>query len=63
MVKCPHCNELVSKVNLDAVECSGLRTILFSCPHCQKILNVQIDPIAIKTDIIAAIQNIYGNNR
>jgi hypothetical protein len=32
-------------------------TILYSCPHCQKVLNVQIDPVALKTDIITALQN------
>ena len=62
MAKCPHCNELVLRVNLDKVESSALsgvslNTILYSCPHCQKVLNVQIDPVALKTDIITALQN------
>ncbi|MGB6371157.1 MAG: hypothetical protein WBF68_09015 [Atribacterota bacterium] len=62
MAKCPHCNKPVLRVNLDEVKSSVVfgaswRTILYSCPHCQKVLNVQIDPVALKTDIIAAIQN------
>ncbi len=62
MAKCPHCNKPVLRVKLDKVESSALsgtswNTILYSCPLCQKVLNVQIDPVAIKTDIIAAIQN------
>jgi len=62
MAKCPHCNKLVSKVNLEKVESSALsgtkwNTIIYSCPLCQKVLNVQIDPVALKTDIIASIQN------
>lgn len=66
MAKCPHCNELVLRVNLDKVESSALggpwNTILYSCPHCQKVLNVQIDPIAIKTDIIEAIKILLKRN-
>jgi len=62
MANCPYCNEPVLRVNLDKVESSALfgtswNTILYSCPHCQKVLNVQIDPVALKTDIIAALQN------
>ena len=62
MAKCPHCNKPVLRVNLDEVESSVVfgtswRTILYSCPLCQKVLNVQIDPVALKSDIIAAIQN------
>ena len=62
MAKCPHCNEPVLRVNLDKVESSALsggswNTILYSCPHCQKVLSVQIDPVALKTDIITALQN------
>lgn len=63
MAKCPHCNKPVLSVNLDEVESSALfndtswRTIIYSCPLCQKVLNVQIDPVALKSDIIAAIQN------
>ena len=28
------------------------KCIAFCCPHCNSILSVQIDPIAIKTDIV-----------
>lgn len=65
MAKCPHCNKLVLSVNLDKVESSVLfggswNTILYSCPNCQKVLNVQIDPIAIKTDIIDDIKMLLN---
>ena len=69
MAKCPYCNNTILSINLEKVQSSALcsmppwNTILYSCPHCQKVLNVQIDPIAIKTDIIEATQKIYDNNR
>ena len=62
MAKCPYCEKFLLRVNLDEVESSGLfgiawRTILYSCPSCQKVLNAQIDPIALRTEIVEAIHN------
>lgn len=59
--KCPHCDALISRLNLEEMTSSALfgqewRTIAYVCPNCQKILSTQIDPIAIKTDIINAIK-------
>jgi hypothetical protein len=55
--KCPKCEKLLSTVN-----CSGIdvkvalgttwKGISHICPFCNTILSVQIDPIAIKTDIV-----------
>ena len=58
---CPQCNATISHLNIQEMISSGLlgpqwRTIAFLCPICQKILSIQIDPIAIKTDIINAIK-------
>ncbi len=57
---CPECNAMVSHLNIQEMTSAALfgtewRTIAFLCPTCQKILSIQIDPIAIKTDIINAI--------
>ena len=62
MAICPHCNNPVSRINIEKVDSSALsgatwNTIIYSCPSCKKVLNVQIDPIAIKTDTITAIKN------
>lgn len=63
---CPECNSLVSHLNIQEMTSSAFfgtqwRTIAFVCPTCQKILSIQIDPIAIRTDIINAIANITKN--
>jgi len=62
MSKCPYCEKVISRLNLEELTASALfgtewRTIAYSCPKCQKIINAQIDPIAIRTDIIAEIKN------
>ena len=53
MANCPHCNQMISRLNLQEMTSSALfgqewRTIAYVCPMCQKIISTQIDPIAIK---------------
>lgn len=55
--KCPKCEALVSSVNINDVDgyVSGIsrwRCISFSCRSCNAVLSVQMDPIAIKTDLL-----------
>jgi phage terminase large subunit GpA-like protein len=61
MALCPHCNSMVSYLNLEAMTSSVFmgtkwNTIAYVCPHCNKIINAQIDPIAIKTDTVNEIK-------
>ena len=62
MAICPHCNSQVTRLNLEALSSSSFmgiewNTIAYTCPTCQKIISTQIDPIAIKTDIVNEIKN------
>jgi hypothetical protein len=62
---CPKCEANVTRVNLTEITASAFmgkqwRTVKYSCPHCNTILGVQIDPIAIKTDIVEAILHAFG---
>lgn len=59
--KCPYCNGIVTRIQLVEVPSSAFmgrewRTLLYTCPLCQKILSTSIDPIAIQSDIINAIK-------
>lgn len=59
--KCPYCNTVITRLNLEEMPASALfgqewRTIAYTCPSCQKIITASIDPIAIRTEIINAIQ-------
>ena len=58
--KCPKCDKLVTRANINEIEASAFmgtnwRTVTYSCPLCNTILGCQIDPIAIKTDIVEEI--------
>lgn len=60
--KCPKCEKILNNVRIALVDCKeGLagrswRGVSYACPFCNTILSVQIDPIAIKTDIVAEIK-------
>jgi len=62
MGKCPHCNALITYVNIvemipSAFMGTQLRTIAYVCPMCQKIINAQIDPMAIKVDTVNELKS------
>lgn len=68
MAKCPACNTYISHLNLEKMTSSAFmgetwNTIAYVCPFCQKIISVQIDPIAIKTDIVNEIKNFIRSGR
>jgi hypothetical protein len=56
--KCPKCEGalrrvVVESITLDQDETS-LKGATYSCPHCGTCLNVSIDPLALKTEIVEA---------
>lgn len=55
--KCPKCDNPVQNVTISEVSAgvpfgTKWKAISFNCQSCQTVLSIQIDPIAIKTDII-----------
>ncbi|RKY08808.1 MAG: hypothetical protein DRP65_08625 [Planctomycetota bacterium] len=63
---CPHCENIVSsaKVELvDSVETFGTRwkSALFSCPHCNKVLNVSFDITSHAKHIIEQVTKNITN--
>lgn len=68
--KCPKCEKLVSYVVFGAVDArfdrmggSTFNALAYRCPHCQTILSVQIDPVALKTDTVNEILKALGQQR
>jgi hypothetical protein len=55
--KCPKCDRIVPKIYCEGIDIevpggASWKGINHCCPFCHAVLSVQIDPIAIKTDII-----------
>ena len=65
MALCPSCDAPVLRAVIQEVPIGGLfseqwRGITYSCPSCQHVLSVAIDPIAIKSDIVDEILTALG---
>lgn len=61
--KCPKCENVIRKFLLEEVDGDsgpGARTtwrcLTYLCPTCRTIVGVQIDPIAIKADLLKEIK-------
>lgn len=55
--KCPKCNGVVHQAVADDIRIKGSGGVPWLglahlCPHCSTILGMQIDPIALKSDIL-----------
>jgi hypothetical protein len=65
MANCPHCGKPAHTVTIEPIDGSVLlgstyKCIAFKCNACQKILSVQIDPIAVKADIVNDVAKLLG---
>ena len=60
--KCPKCEMLVSEVTAESVEIRSprasvsFRGVSYACPFCHSILSVQLDPLALKAEIVADLK-------
>ena len=54
--KCPSCQSLVTSLRGNGLEVSfsggSFKAVTYNCPFCNSILGCQIDPIALRTDIV-----------
>jgi hypothetical protein len=60
MALCPSCNAAIHHVTIQDVTVGGLATdqwngITYSCPACQHVLSVAIDPVALQADLVDEI--------
>jgi hypothetical protein len=59
MADCPKCNHSLSGVDSEHMTVfSGMQQwngIAYSCPACHVLLSVEIDPVALKADIVAEV--------
>ncbi len=64
--KCPKCESTITNVKIEGVDVyvsmnKRWRGVSYICPSCNSVLSVQIDPVALKTDIInGVVKKIKG---
>lgn len=59
--KCPHCGRLVSSVSVDDITLNvelepQWKGFSYSCSSCQKVLSVQLNPLAVNADLLQEIK-------
>jgi hypothetical protein len=66
-VKCPKCEKLTSSFNLKPVSLKAGRTsyhgVAYSCPFCFSAVGVQMDPIALRTDVLNGVKELLGKRK
>ena len=58
--KCPKCEKPVMTVKGDPVTinvsvANQLKGVSYSCANCSTVLGVEIDPLAVRTEIVAHV--------
>lgn len=60
MTKCPKCDKTLVRINLEAITADAgmtrYKSVIFSCPFCHAALGAQIDPLAVSSDLKAALK-------
>jgi hypothetical protein len=58
--KCPYCKELLKQVRIESIEMVGVpgahKGISYVCSHCDTVLNVSMNPIALNENLLSEIQ-------
>jgi len=64
MAKCPRCEKPISRLSFTSLDAaSGLdswKAVVYSCPACGCAIGAQIDPLAIKADIVNDVAALLG---
>lgn len=66
--KCPHCEGTPLTIKIEPVEgtvndVKRWKLIEYICPLCGKIINVQLDPIAVETETVARIEELLEQKK
>ncbi len=66
--KCPKCEKLVTTVKTESVTVGTafqpqFRGLGLTCPYCQTILGVSIDPISLKVDTVNEVMERLKKGR
>jgi hypothetical protein len=60
--QCPKCNVPISSVTLERITIKGKETnwkgVSYLCPSCNCVLSVSIDPVALKAEILQALEDL-----
>lgn len=62
--KCPHCEEVMGRLNSESVKMGPSDQFLYglalSCPGCDTVISVIIDPERMVYDIVEQVKSALG---
>jgi phage FluMu protein Com len=63
--KCPKCDEVMPTIKIQGVTAKELfgaswNAISYQCPKCDTVLSVEMDPVALKSDIVNEVAKRLG---
>lgn len=62
--KCPKCDNIVTYLKGHPTDIraggSAYNGVQYQCPYCTAILGAEVDPLAIKSDILNGVKKILG---
>lgn len=53
----------VMPIAVSAMPGSRFNSVKYSCPSCGNVLNVGVDPVALKSDIVSEILQALGKGK
>lgn len=61
MATCPHCSKAVTRFKISQVSgnapgMSNWKCLAFSCPSCDAVLGANLDVMALRAELLAAIK-------
>lgn len=64
--KCPQCKKILSSVTCERIDVQVLmgnswKGMACKCPYCETVINVQVDPAALRADILNGLLEIQRN--
>ncbi len=63
--KCPKCEKSITYIRVENVDLNAgsqsWHGVSYYCPHCHVVLGVELDPVALKADIVNEILRALGH--
>ena len=60
---CPFCNAVLGRLAIESLDGTiypdepDWRLLAFQCPDCRSVLSVQVDPVALKNEIVRELKH------
>jgi hypothetical protein len=65
MIKCPKCDKAIDNVKIHSI--AGVtqtdkqaKCTAYTCPSCNTMISVSIDPLALNANLMARMKNLLG---